>query len=191
MIMGLSTFLVGLLPGSASWGIAAPIILIALRMLQGLALGGEYGGAATYVAEHAPDDRRGYYTSWIQTTATLGLFLSLIVILIVQGSMTQGRFRGLGLAHSVPALGRPARHLGLDPAVAQRIADLPAHEGRGQGLQGAAVGSLRPVEERQDRAAGAVRPHRRPGRGLVLRPVLRAVLPAERAQGRRASRSTS
>ena len=81
LIMGLSTFLVGLLPGSASIGIAAPIILIALRMLQGLALGGEYGGAATYVAEHAPDDRRGYYTSWIQTTATLGLFLSLIVIL--------------------------------------------------------------------------------------------------------------
>ena len=84
MIMGLSTFLVGLLPGSACIGIAAPIILIALRMLQGLALGGEYGGAATYVAEHAPDDRRGYYTSWIQTTATLGLFLSLVVILIIQ-----------------------------------------------------------------------------------------------------------
>ena len=84
MIMGMSTFLVGLLPGSASWGIAAPVILIALRMLQGLALGGEYGGAATYVAEHAPDDRRGYYTSWIQTTATLGLFLSLIVILAIQ-----------------------------------------------------------------------------------------------------------
>ena len=80
-IMGLSTFLVGLLPGAASIGIAAPIILIVLRMLQGLALGGEYGGAATYVAEHAPDDKRGYYTSWIQTTATLGLFLSLMVIL--------------------------------------------------------------------------------------------------------------
>src|SRR5690606_40810702 len=74
IIMGLSTFLVGILPGYASWGIAAPIILIVLRMLQGLALGGEYGGAATYVAEHAPDDRRGFYTSWIQTTATLGLF---------------------------------------------------------------------------------------------------------------------
>ncbi|TIS61797.1 MAG: MHS family MFS transporter [Mesorhizobium sp.] len=88
-IMGLSTFLVGLLPGYASWGIAAPVILIGLRMLQGLALGGEYGGAATYVAEHAPDDRRGYYTSWIQTTATLGLFLSLIVILIVQGSLSK------------------------------------------------------------------------------------------------------
>lgn len=84
VIMGLSTFIVGLLPGYAQWGIAAPIILIVLRMLQGLALGGEYGGAATYVAEHAPTNRRGYYTSWIQTTATLGLLLSLIVILIVQ-----------------------------------------------------------------------------------------------------------
>ena len=96
MIMGLSTFLVGLLPGSATWGIAAPVILIALRMLQGLALGGEYGGAATYVAEHAPDDRRGYYTSWIQTTATLGLFLSLIVILIIQGMMTKEAFAAWG-----------------------------------------------------------------------------------------------
>ncbi|HEV2504484.1 MAG TPA: MFS transporter [Mesorhizobium sp.] len=96
LIMGLSTFLVGLLPGSASWGIAAPAILIILRMLQGLALGGEYGGAATYVAEHAPDDRRGYYTSWIQTTATLGLFLSLIVILIIQGSMSKETFAAWG-----------------------------------------------------------------------------------------------
>lgn len=95
-IMGLSTFLVGLLPGAATIGIAAPVILIVLRMLQGLALGGEYGGAATYVAEHAPDDRRGYYTSWIQTTATLGLFLSLIVILIVQGSMSKETFAAWG-----------------------------------------------------------------------------------------------
>jgi len=85
VIMGLSTFLVGLLPGYQSWGIAAPIILIVLRMLQGLALGGEYGGAAVYVAEHAPDGQRGYFTAFIQTTATLGLLLSLIVILSVQG----------------------------------------------------------------------------------------------------------
>src|SRR5450631_4499119 len=76
MIMGLSTFLVGLLPGAAQIGFAAPVILISLRLLQGLALGGEYGGAATYVAEHAPQGKRGYYTSFIQTTATLGLFLS-------------------------------------------------------------------------------------------------------------------
>ena len=81
LIMGLSTFIVGILPTYASIGVAAPIILIVLRLLQGLALGGEYGGAATYVAEHAPHGRRGAYTSWIQTTATLGLFLSLMVIL--------------------------------------------------------------------------------------------------------------
>ncbi len=81
LIMGLATFVVGLLPNYASIGVAAPIILIVLRMLQGLALGGEYGGAATYVAEHAPHGKRGAYTSWIQTTATLGLFLSLMVIL--------------------------------------------------------------------------------------------------------------
>ena len=96
LIMGLSTFLVGLLPGSASIGIAAPVILIGLRMLQGLALGGEYGGAATYVAEHAPDDRRGYFTSWIQTTATLGLFLSLIVILLVQTWLGKEAFAAWG-----------------------------------------------------------------------------------------------
>jgi MFS family permease len=81
LLMGASTFLVGLLPSYASWGIAAPIILITLRILQGLALGGEYGGAATYVAEHAPHGKRGAFTAWIQTTATLGLFLSLLVIL--------------------------------------------------------------------------------------------------------------
>jgi MFS family permease len=82
VLMGVSTALVGLLPNYATIGVAAPIILIGLRMLQGLALGGEYGGAATYVAEHAPDGRRGLYTSWIQTTATMGLFLSLLVILL-------------------------------------------------------------------------------------------------------------
>jgi len=84
VIMGASTFLVGLLPSYASIGVAAPVILIALRLLQGLALGGEYGGAATYVAEHAPHGKRGLYTSFIQTTATLGLFLSLLVILGVR-----------------------------------------------------------------------------------------------------------
>ncbi|MDB4883774.1 MAG: ral substrate transporter [Gemmatimonadetes bacterium] len=81
LIMGMSTFVVGILPSYAKIGVAAPVILILLRLLQGLALGGEYGGAATYVAEHAPKGKRGAYTSWIQTTATLGLFLSLLVIL--------------------------------------------------------------------------------------------------------------
>jgi len=84
LIMGASTFFVGILPNYASIGVAAPVILIALRLLQGLALGGEYGGAATYVAEHAPQGKRGAYTAWIQTTATMGLFLSLLVILGVR-----------------------------------------------------------------------------------------------------------
>ena len=81
LIMGLSTFIVGILPSYANIGVAAPVILIGLRLLQGLALGGEYGGAATYVAEHSPHGKRGAYTAWIQTTATMGLFLSLLVIL--------------------------------------------------------------------------------------------------------------
>jgi MFS family permease len=96
MIMGVSTFGVGLLPSYASIGLAAPVILVALRLLQGLALGGEYGGAATYVAEHAPKDRRGYYTSWIQTTATLGLFISLIVILVTRETIGKDAFEAWG-----------------------------------------------------------------------------------------------
>src|SRR4030088_2691642 len=96
LIMGLSTFIVGLLPNAATIGIAAPIILIALRLLQGLALGGEYGGAAPYVAEHAPMGKRGYYTSFIQTTATLGLFLSLLVILFTRTALGEPEFAAWG-----------------------------------------------------------------------------------------------
>lgn len=96
LIMGLSTFIVGLLPSAATIGIAAPIILIALRLAQGLALGGEYGGAATYVAEHAPNGKRGYYTSFIQTTATLGLFLSLLVILFTRSATGEADFAAWG-----------------------------------------------------------------------------------------------
>jgi len=92
VIMGISTFVVGFLPGYASIGIASPVIFIAMRLLQGLALGGEYGGAATYVAEHAPPGRRGFYTAWIQTTATLGLFLSLLVILGVRTFVGEEQF---------------------------------------------------------------------------------------------------
>ena len=96
VLMGLSTFLVGVLPAYTSIGIAAPIILISLRLLQGLALGGEYGGAATYVAEHAPNGKRGLYTSFIQTTATLGLFLSLLVILGVRTWLGAEAFEAWG-----------------------------------------------------------------------------------------------
>ncbi len=92
VLMGGSTFLIGCVPSYASIGIAAPILVLLLRLLQGLALGGEYGGAATYVAEHAPTDKRGYYTSWIQTTATLGLFVALGVILLVKSNMSDAAF---------------------------------------------------------------------------------------------------
>ena len=96
LIMGISTFIVGILPNYATIGVAAPIILIVLRMLQGLALGGEYGGAATYVAEHAPHGKRGAYTAWIQTTATLGLFLSLMVILGTRTVIGEAAFADWG-----------------------------------------------------------------------------------------------
>jgi len=96
LLMGASTFIVGLLPNYNSIGIAAPIILIILRILQGLALGGEYGGAATYVAEHAPEGKRGFFTSWIQTTATLGLFLSLMVILGTRTAVGEEAFADWG-----------------------------------------------------------------------------------------------
>jgi hypothetical protein len=95
-IMGLSTFLVGLLPSYASAGVAAPVLLVTLRLLQGLALGGEYGGAATYVAEHAPPGRRGFYTSWIQTTATLGLFAALLVVIGTRTMLGEAAFADWG-----------------------------------------------------------------------------------------------
>ena len=96
VVMGLSTALVGVLPTYAQIGIWAPILLVTLRLAQGLALGGEYGGAATYVAEHAPIEQRGYYTSWIQTTATLGFFLSLAVILSCRLGFGDEDFREWG-----------------------------------------------------------------------------------------------
>src|ERR1700757_4499285 len=95
-LMGLGTFLIGVLPSYADVGIAAPIILIGLRLVQGLALGGEYGGAAIYVAEHAPQGKRGFYTSWIQTTATLGLFLALLLILGIRTGMGEEAFSAWG-----------------------------------------------------------------------------------------------
>lgn len=96
IIMGAATFAVGLLPGYEQIGIAAPILLVALRVLQGLAIGGEYGGAAIYVAEHAPANRRGFYTSFIQITATIGLFLSLLIIMIIRQTMTPDEFAAWG-----------------------------------------------------------------------------------------------
>ena len=96
VIMGLSTFLIGCVPGYETIGFLAPVLVLLLRLLQGLALGGEYGGAATYVAEHSPANQRGFYTSWIQTTATLGLFISLFVIILTKGSMNDTAFNNWG-----------------------------------------------------------------------------------------------
>jgi MFS family permease len=95
-MMGAATFLVGCVPSYATWGIAAPLIIVLMRAMQGLALGGEYGGAATYIAEHAPDGKRGLYTSWIQTTATMGIVLALLVVLICRQSMTPQAFSDWG-----------------------------------------------------------------------------------------------
>jgi MFS family permease len=121
-IMGASTFGVGLLPTYASIGVAAPIILVLLRLLQGLALGGEYGGAATYVAEHAPDNKRGYYTSFIQTTATLGFFLALGVVLITRVSVGESSFKEWGWR--VPFL-ISALLLGLSLYIRVRLKESP------------------------------------------------------------------
>ncbi len=96
ILMGIGTFFIGVLPSYSQWGILAPILLIALRLVQGLALGGEYGGAAIYVAEHAPPGRRGFYTSWIQTTATLGLFMALLLILGIRTWMGEEAFGDWG-----------------------------------------------------------------------------------------------
>ncbi|HSB92908.1 MAG TPA: MFS transporter, partial [Flavitalea sp.] len=96
VIMGLSTFLIGCIPSYTSIGFAAPVLVLILRLLQGLALGGEYGGAATYVAEHAPPERRGFWTSWIQTTATAGLFISLLVIILTRSVLDETSFNDWG-----------------------------------------------------------------------------------------------
>jgi MFS family permease len=128
LIMGGATTVIGILPTYAQIGVLAPIILVIIRIIQGLALGGEYGGAAVYVAEHVPDHKRGFYTSFIQITATLGLFVSLLVVLIVRNSC------------AIFAVDLPGRHLGLHPLQDERVAAVRQAEKRGQDLQGPAQG---------------------------------------------------
>ncbi len=125
-IMGGATAIIGLLPTYAAAGWFSPIALLLIRVLQGLALGGEYGGAAVYVAEHVPDGKRGFYTSFIQITATLGLFVSLLVDSRYAIFHDQGAVRGLGMAHSLPALDRAGHHLSIHPIEDEGIADLLA-----------------------------------------------------------------
>ena len=169
LIMGFSTFLVGLLPSYAQIGWVAPVVLIA-RMLQGLALGGEYGGAAVYVAEHAPVGRRGFYTSFIQITATVGLLLSLVVILVLRTWMGEQGFQtgeGWPIAGwRIPFL-LSVVLLAISVGFVSRCTESPAFKKmKDEGaVEGAAEGSFRPMEQPQD---GAHRPDRRchrPGGG--------------------------
>ena len=137
VVMGSSTAAVGLLPTYASIGFVAPVLLVILRLVQGLALGGEYGGAATYVAEHAPPGKRGLDTAWIQTTATLGLLLALIVIGLCRGKMSVDDFKSWGWR--IPFL-ISIILLGVSVYIRLRLQESPvfkADEGAGQGLQGA------------------------------------------------------
>ena len=183
LIMGGATALIGVLPTYATIGLAAPIILLLIRILQGLALGGEYGGAAVYVAEHVPDGQRGFYTSFIQITATLGLFLSLAVILTVQNTMTVDAFRAWGWR--VPFL-ISIGLVGMSLYVRMRMNESPIFTH----MKSTGMTSARPLKEaftqwRQPQTGPgvAVRRHRRPGRRLVHGTVLRALLPADDPQG--------
>ena len=183
-LMGLGTFFIGLLPSYAQWGIAAPIVLIGLRLVQGLALGGEYGGAAIYVAEHAPHGKRGFYTSWIQTTATLGLFMALLLILGIRNALGEAAFADWGwripflLSIVLLAVSIWIRLKLNESPVFQQMKD------EGKTSKAPAQRGVRPVVERQDRHPGPARRHGRRGGGLVRRPVLCAVLPHPDAEGR-------
>ncbi len=183
-IMGGATVLVGLLPGYAQIGILAPIILVTLRMLQGLALGGEYGGAAIYVAEHAPDRKRGQYTSWIQTTATVGLFLALAVILFFRVTLGDEVFAAWGwripfLLSAVLVIGALYIRLRL-----QETPALHAGQGAGQDVRVPAQGQPGQPPQLGAHPARPLRHDGRTGGGLVHGPVLRAVV-HDRPAGRR------
>ena len=182
-LMGIGTFFIGVLPGYATWGILAPIVLIGLRLVQGLALGGEYGGAAIYVAEHAPPDKRGYYTSWIQTTATLGLFLALLLILGIRTAMGEAAFGDWGWR--IPFL-LSAILLAVSIWIRLKLNESPLFQRMvDEGKQ-----SKRPLTEAFGQWSNVkiailalARRHRRRGRGVVRRTVLRAVLPDPDAEG--------
>jgi MFS family permease len=184
LLMGLSTFVVGLLPSYAQIGVAAPIALVVMRLVQGLALGGEYGGAATYVAEHAPPGKRGFYTSWIQTTATFGLFLSLVVILVTRTQLGEDAFKAWGWR--IPFL-VSLLLLGVSLWIRLKLHESPTFQkmvAEGKGSKKPLAEAFGQVEEPESRAAGAGRPDHGPGGGLVHRPVLRPVLPGKDAEAR-------
>ena len=183
LIMGGATALIGFLPTYATIGIAAPIILLVIRVLQGLALGGEYGGAAVYVAEHVPDEKRGFYTSFIQITATLGLFLSLMVILLVQNAMSRRGVQCVGLAHSVHHLDLPRWYLALHSRPDEGVADISADQECRNDLSATTQRSVYALGEPQARADFAFRGDGGTRSGLVHRTVLRALLSTDDFEG--------
>ena len=162
--MGVATALIGFVPTYQSIGLAAAFILFALRLIQGLCLGGEYGGAITYVAEHIEDEHRGYYTGWLQTSPTLGIVVSLATIIGIRTFPRQRNIQRLGLADTIHHLAASGRHRHLDPALARRDADLPGHQGaRPHHHQPLARGvSQQELQVRGDRQRG------RAGSGLRL-----------------------
>jgi MFS family permease len=179
-VMGASTVLVGVLPTFATIGFAAPTILVALRLLQGLALGGEYGGAATYVAEHAPEGKRGNDTSWIQTTATLGFFLSLVVILACRLGMTKETFASWGWR--IPFL-VSAFLLAFSIYIRLKLEQSPVFKKiKGEGKPSRPDRQLLPLSQQPAGPARSAWRDRWPGRGVVHGPVLRPVLPHHHAE---------
>ena len=183
LIMGGSTAAIGFLPSYHSIGIAAPIILVLLRLLQGLALGGEYGGAAVYVAEHAPDGKRGFYTSFIQTTATLGLFISLLVILVVRGIVGEEAFKQWGWR--IPFL-LSILLVAMSYYMRMRLEESPLFTKlRESGKTSTCAGArqLRQLERVEDFSARIVRRDGRTGSSVVHGTVLRAVLPPDSFEG--------
>ena len=185
-IMGIATFAVGLLPSYASAGVSAPIMLVLLRLLQGLALGGEYGGAATYVAEHAPQGKRGLYTSWIQTTATLGLFAALLVVIGTRTAMGEDAFKLWGWR--IPFLVSIVL-LAVSLWIRMQLAESPVFvnmKNSGHHIESAARRGVRTMGQPEDRTHRSAGRGDGPGGGVVHGTVLRAVLSRkDAARGRR------
>ena len=181
--MGLGTGAIGLIPSFESIGLTAAVPPFALRMIQGLCLGGEYGGAITYVAEHVSDERRGFYTGWLQTSPTLGIVVSMVVIVGTRAYLGDRGVQRLGVAHPVPGFLPAGGNRDLHPPATAGDADLPGDQGQGPDDQEPVAGGV-PQPQYEVRAD---RQHRgdRAGSGLVQRPVLGAVLPAAGIQGRR------
>ena len=184
LIMGLGTAAIGFMPTYEQIGYLAPVLLLLIRVLQGLALGGEYGGAAIYVAEHVPDERRGFYTSFIQITATLGLFLSLITILVVQQVLGEEAFADWGWRLPFMLLDPAGRHVALHPAADEGVPDLQHPQVPRTDVEDADARRAREQGELEGDVALVVRCDGRPGGGLVHRPVLRTVLSADDPQDR-------